>query len=128
MSNLKNKAGVKTLLAACIALSTSFPALAGEFSYDAEAITSAKPWTSDDFRDNPENFQFVVIGDRTGGANVEGTFNLAVDQIRLLQPEFVINVGDMIEGYSDDPAELNAEWDEVDAMLAKVDVPFFRTT
>ena len=33
----------------------------------------------------------------------------------------MINVGDMIEGYSDDKAELNAEWDEVDAMLNELE-------
>ena len=100
---------------------------AADFSYDANAFSDAKPWTSEDFKDNPENFQFIVVGDRTGGANVEGTFDLAADQIRLLQPEFAINVGDLIEGYSDDPTELHAEWDEVDAMLARIEVPFFRT-
>lgn len=100
---------------------------AADFSYDAAALPGAKPWTSEDFNDNPSNFQFIVIGDRTGGANVEGTFDLAAEQVRLLQPEFVVNVGDLIEGYSDDPAELNAEWDEVDAKLAKMETPFFRT-
>ncbi|MBE9636297.1 metallophosphoesterase family protein [Salipiger mangrovisoli] len=100
---------------------------AADFSYDTAALPGAKPWTSEDFNDNPSDFRFIVIGDRTGGANVEGTFGLAVEQVRLLQPEFVINVGDLIEGYSDDPAELNAEWDEVDAMLAKMETPFFRT-
>jgi hypothetical protein len=97
------------------------------FSYDETAIPDAKPWTSADFRNDPHNFQFVVIGDRTGGANVEDTFGLAIDQLNLLQPEFVINVGDIIEGYSDQKEELNGEWDEVDAMLAKLDMPFFRT-
>jgi len=29
-------------------------------------------------------------------------FNLAMDQLNLLLPEFVINVGDMIEGYTDE--------------------------
>ena len=101
--------------------------IAADFSYDSEVLTGAKPWTSEDFNNSPENFQFLVVGDGTGGANVEGTFDLAADQIRLLQPEFVINVGDLIEGYSDDPAELNAEWDEVDARLEKMGVPFFRT-
>jgi hypothetical protein len=48
-------------------------------------------------------------------------------QLNLLQPEFGINVGDLIEGYSDDPAELNAEWDEVDALVANLEFPFFRT-
>ncbi len=97
------------------------------FSYDAAAFASAKPWTSEDFENNSEEFQFVIIGDRTGGANAQGTFKLAVDQLNLLQPEFVINVGDLIEGYSDDKAELGAEWDDMDAMLAKLDMPFFRT-
>jgi hypothetical protein len=114
-------------LAALFALSVGASGLAGEFSYDAEALPGAKPWTSANFKDDSETFQFVIIGDRTGGHNVEGTFELAVGQLNLLQPEFVINVGDIIEGYSDDPAELNAEWDEVDAMLANLDFPFFRT-
>ncbi|MFC1765057.1 metallophosphoesterase family protein, partial [Planctomycetota bacterium] len=97
------------------------------FQYDQKALPQAKPWTSEDFRNDPDNFQFVIIGDRTGGANAQGTFDLAMGQLNLLQPEFVINVGDIIEGYSDDEAELNAEWDEVDGILKKLDMPFFRT-
>lgn len=97
------------------------------FSYDEAALAKAKPWSAKEFRNNPENFQFAIIGDRTGGANAQGTFDLAMDQLNLLQPEFVINVGDIIEGYSDDKAELNAEWDEVDVMLNKLEMPFFRT-
>jgi 3',5'-cyclic AMP phosphodiesterase CpdA len=99
---------------------------AAPFSYDQGTLPGAKPWTSAEFQNDPEEFQFVVIGDRTGGANQEHTFKLAMDQLNLLQPEFVINVGDIIEGYSDDKAELNAEWDEVDAMLNKLKMPFFR--
>ena len=87
----------------------------------------AKSYTHLNFKNNPDNFQFAIIGDRTGGANVEGTFKLATGQLNLLQPEFVINVGDMIEGYSDDKAELNAEWDESDSMLKTLEMPFFRT-
>ena len=101
--------------------------IAADFSYDQHMLPGAKPWTGAEFQNNPENFQFVVIGDRTGGANQEGTFKLAVSQLNLLQPEFVINVGDIIEGYSDDKAELNAEWQDVDDMLAELKMPFFRT-
>ena len=97
------------------------------FTFDQAAMPEAKPWTSKDFKNDPDNFQFVIIGDRTGGANVLKTFDMAMDQINLLQPEFVINVGDLIEGYSDDKAELNAEWDESDVMLNKLEMPFFRT-
>ena len=127
MSVLKMNIRKSTILAVGFVLAGSGQIFAADFSYDTEALPGPTPWTSEEFRNDPENFQFVVIGDRTGGANVEGTFDFAADQIRILQPEFVINVGDMIEGYSDDPADLNAEWDETDAMLAKMEVPFFRT-
>jgi hypothetical protein len=97
----------------------------GEFVYDSAAFAAAQPWTSRSF--NTDGFQFAIIGDRTGGANALRTFELAMDQLNLLQPEFVINVGDLIEGYSDDAAKLNVEWNEVDALLARLDMPFFRT-
>ncbi len=103
------------------------PSAADTFQYDRAALPDAKPWTSEHFRNNPDNFQFAIIGDRTGGANALGTFKLAMDQINLLQPEFVINVGDNIEGYSNEKAELNAEWDQIDTMLKQLDMPFFRT-
>lgn len=96
------------------------------FSYDKHRLTDVKPWTPQNFQNDPDEFQFVIIGDRTGGANAEGTFNLAMSQINLLQPEFVINVGDIIEGYSDVKEELHAEWDEFDTMLEKLNMPFFR--
>ncbi len=95
------------------------------FSYDKTAISNLKPWTAKKFRNDPNNFQFVIIGDRTGGANVQGTFKLAMDQINLLQPEFVINVGDIIEGYAKDKGELKKMWDEADGWTGKLQMPFF---
>lgn len=97
------------------------------FVYDTSELSSAKPWTSEDFVNDPENFQFAIIGDRTGGANVQGTFELAIGQINLLQPEFVINVGDIIEGYTDDKTELGEQWAEIEAWTAQLDMPFFYT-
>ena len=97
------------------------------FSYDASELASAKPWTSENFQNDPRNFQFAIIGDRTGGANAQGTFALAMGQINLLQPEFVINVGDIIEGYTDDKAELAEMWEEAGAMTAQLQMPFFHT-
>jgi hypothetical protein len=47
-------------------------------------------------------------------------------QLNLLQPEFVINVGDLIEGYTDDREALDAEWNELDSMLSTLQMPFFR--
>ena len=99
------------LLAAIILQSGCSPAV---FNYDKAALPQAKPWTSENFQNNPDNFQFAVIGDRTGGSDPQGIFSRSMDQLNLLQPEFVINVGDLIEGYSDDKAELNAEWESTE--------------
>jgi hypothetical protein len=126
MSRTSFIAGCSMLIAVSLVVAGT-AALGADFSFDTEALPDAKPWTSVEFQNNPEEFQFVVIGDRTGGANQQGTFNLAINQLNLLQPEFVINVGDIIEGYSDDKAELNAEWNEVDDMLGQLNMPFFRT-
>ena len=97
------------------------------FHFDRAALPDAKPWTSEDFKNDPDNFQFAVIGDRTGGANVQGTFAIAMDQLNLLQPEFVINVGDLVEGYTKDKATANAMWDEVEPAVKKLEMPFFYT-
>jgi protein-tyrosine phosphatase len=95
------------------------------FQFDQSEFPGAKPWTAKPFLDNPNDFQFVVIGDRTGGANPRGTFSIAMDQINMLQPEFVINVGDMIEGYTTKRDELNAEWDEAEGVVGKLQMRFF---
>jgi len=99
----------------------------GEFVYDTATFATAQPWTSKAFLGDSDSFHFAIIGDRTGGANALRTFALAMGQLNLLQPEFVINVGDLIEGYSDDAAKLNIEWNEVDSLLDKLEMPFFRT-
>jgi len=95
------------------------------FSYDTAGLPGAKPWTSENFNNNPENFQFAVIGDRTGGSDPGGIFDRAIDQLNLLQPEFVINVGDLVEGYVNDKAAANAMWDEAEAIIDKLEMPFF---
>jgi hypothetical protein len=51
----------------------------------------------------PGDFQFAVVSDRTGGHRAR-VFSRAVEQLNLLQPEFVVSVGDLIEGYSNDRA------------------------
>ena len=116
-----------TMLSGCTQTTQETNKDVSAFIYDEEALLNAKPWTSKDFQNKPENFQFVIIGDRTGGANALGTFDLAMDQINLLQPEFVINVGDLIEGYPESKGELDIMWDEADSMISKLQMPFFYT-
>jgi len=95
------------------------------FRYDQTAFSKAKPWTSEAFKNHPEEFQFAVIGDRTGGSDPGGIFNRAMDQLNLLQPEFVINVGDLVEGYAEDKANAMAQWDEMDEIIDALEMPFF---
>ena len=54
------------------------------------------PWTHLDFHNQPESFQFAIIGDLAGGFRPE-IFRKAVAQLNTLQPEFVMSVGDLIE-------------------------------
>jgi len=95
------------------------------FSYDQEAISGSKPWTDQNFRNNPDNFQFAVIGDRGGGANPKGTFEKAIEQLNLLQPEFVMSLGDYVEGYTAKQDVMDDQWDEFDSIVAKLQMPFF---
>ena len=63
-------------------------------------VEDRNPWTHLKVNNSAEDFQFVVVSDRTGGHR-EKIFSRAVEQINLLQPEFVLSVGDLIEGYTD---------------------------
>ena len=73
----------------------------------------AKPYTHLNFKNDPNEFQFAIITDNSGGAR-PGVFAKAVEMVNLLQPEFVVNAGDMIEGYSEDEEQIRAWWQEVD--------------
>lgn len=84
------------------------------------------PWTDKDFLNDPDDFQFVVIGDRTGGHR-PGVFSSAMQQINLLQPEFVVSVGDLIEGYTEDLEVLEKQWNALDATVNALEMPFFYT-
>ena len=65
------------------------------------------------------DYHFSIMGDRTGGHH-PGIFERVWSEIDLLQPQFVLNVGDTIEGYIRDPATLeataNAQWDEISSI------------
>jgi hypothetical protein len=75
--------------------------------------------------DNPDDFHFAIIPDRGGGER-PGVFLQAVVKTALLRPAFVMSVGDLIEGYDADAAELDRQWNELDALLQPLDMPFFR--
>lgn len=104
------------------------PAIAPEIKVDTPPQRGtggeARPWTSLKALDDAARFHFVVVSDRTGNHR-PGVWQRAMDKIDLMQPAFVVSVGDLIEGYTEDRRQLNREWDEVDRMIRTLDSPFF---
>jgi hypothetical protein len=64
------------------------------------------------------------VTDRNGG-NRPGIFEDAADKINILYPEFVLSVGDLINGYTRDTARIRYEWDEVNHIIDDLKMPFF---
>lgn len=93
--------------------------------FQCPAIEGPTPWTENPFNNDPDHFQFVIVSDRTGGHR-SGVFEKAMEQLNLLQPEFVMCIGDLIEGNTYDLDQLNAEYDEMDSILNSLEMRFFR--
>lgn len=89
-----------------------------------EIETEAKPWTSTPEPSGDEQFTFAVIGDLNSGHR-PGVFEIAAQQLSLLKPKFILSIGDLIEGGTEDSTKLNMLYDEFDARVAKSGVPFF---
>jgi hypothetical protein len=82
----------------------------------------AHPWTGVP-RIGGGPLRFAVIGDHTGIGR-PGVFDQAMVQLSWLQPDFVLSVGDLIEGYTTDRAKIAGQWAAVEASVAKLNCPF----
>jgi 3',5'-cyclic AMP phosphodiesterase CpdA len=89
-----------------------------------EADAEVNPWNHLEVNQQEGSFQFAIVTDRTGGHR-PGVFPVAVGKLNLLQPEFVMSVGDLIEGYTEDEARIDAEWEEFTGFIDKLQMPFF---
>lgn len=87
-------------------------------------IQEVNPWTHLELNNDPDNFQFAIVADRTGGHRA-GVFEDAVTKLNLLQPEFVMSVGDLIEGYSEDLPLIQSQWVEFEGFVEQLEMPFF---
>ncbi|MCB0497696.1 MAG: metallophosphoesterase [Cyclobacteriaceae bacterium] len=116
---------MKKLILLCAVLTTGF------YSFGQEKPTiyidipsQQKPWNNLNWNTSESQFQFAIVTDRTGGHR-HGIFPMAIKKLNLLQPEFVMSVGDLIEGYTEDTVRLNAEWKEFRGFIDSLQVPFF---
>ncbi len=124
---------MKRLLIAGLALSFLVAAVAmsggqKQSSGDLEIQSGERnPWTNLKLNNAAETFSFAIVSDRTGGHRAK-IFSQAVEQLNMLQPTFVLSVGDLIEGYSKDPTILNKQWQEMQGYVQKLQMPFFYAT
>lgn len=106
------------LIALTVLLSTV--ALAGHTVEDALRDLQA--------RGAPGNqWSFIAVGDVRHFLPIvpSPVFERAVAEFNVLRPDFVIIIGDLIFGYSDDPAYLRRMWDAYFQVLERCRVPVF---
>lgn len=88
------------------------------------SAASPKPWTDHAPDASAEKFTFAVFSDLTGGER-SGVFETAIEQLNLLRPEIIVNVGDLIEGDTTDPDGLAEQWQTFDNRAEKAIAPVF---
>lgn len=93
-------------------------------NFEHDIKSGPMPWNGEVFEQTEQDFTFAFISDLTGGER-DGIFNVAVEQINRIEPTFVLSVGDLIEGGTEDSLQLKKEWDSFDDRAVKLDMPFF---
>jgi len=120
MKRLLLALSVLILLGAAVAWSDP-KALRPEFDFPRGQRT---PATHLRLNNDPADFQFAIVSDRTGGHRA-GVFSRAVQQLNLLQPEFVVCVGDLIEGKTENAETMSQEWRQFQGYISQLQMPFF---
>ncbi len=87
-------------------------------------IDGPKPWSDKPVLDDPNRFQIAIMTDRTGGHR-KGVWMKAVRAVNQLRPDFVMSVGDLIEGYTDSEEKAEEEWKEFLGFIDQMDMRFF---
>jgi hypothetical protein len=84
----------------------------------------ANPWNHLKMNNAASTFRFAIVSDRTGGAR-DGVWEKAMEHLNLLQPEFVMCVGDLIQGITSNLDVMNRQWKELNGWVGKLEMPFF---
>ena len=87
---------------------------------------AAVPWTNKAFDDQDGKFTFAVFSDLTGGER-GGVFDVAIEQLRLLRPELIVSVGDLIDGGDVTREQLLQQWRVFDQRAGRARAPVFHT-
>ncbi|MGD9648578.1 MAG: metallophosphoesterase [Pirellulales bacterium] len=88
------------------------------------AMEGARPWSDKPILNDPNRFHIAIMTDNTGGHR-PGIWMKAVERLNWMRPEFVMSVGDLIEGYSGDRDEIEKQWKEFLGFIDKMEMKFF---
>ena len=99
-------------------------ALVSAVSLASVAAGEKHPWTHLNFQNDPDDFRFAIVPDRSGG-DYRGAFTNALRCVNLMHPDFVMSVGDLIEGFAGDANGFRRQQDELTNMVSRVRAPFF---
>jgi len=102
----------------------SFGAVAALGLCSAGSAEAKIPVTNRPVNNAPGVFRFAILSDRTGEMR-PGIFEDAVTKVNMLQPEFVMSVGDLINGYTKNPKTWDAQWREFEAIVERLQMPFY---
>ena len=94
-----------------------------------DVTTEKKPWTHLNFGDRGDgmDFCFGIVSDRTGRPT-PGVFEGAIEKFNRMRPDFVMSVGDFIEGGCVENSSgefLKKQWDNVNQIINRCIPPFF---
>lgn len=83
------------------------------------------PWVGKEIKSPEDKFTFALFSDLNGGER-DRIFEVAAAQLALFKPDFIVSVGDLIDGEIEDTIQLKAQWDSFDARAEKAGAPIFR--
>lgn len=87
-------------------------------------LPGAVPWTDKPVIDDPDRFQIAIMTDHTGGHR-PGIWMDAVTKLNMLRPSFVMSVGDLVEGFTEDRDEALRQWREFEGFVDRLEMRFF---
>lgn len=93
-----------------------------EFIHDIKEGNT--PWSAAPTGKPEGEFTFAIIGDLNSGERA-GVLEVAVEQLNLLRPEFILSIGDLVEGGTIDTTQLKKEYEYFDTRVSKAKAPFF---
>lgn len=112
----------RALLFICTLLCSIFPLLA-QIRYGSPDDRHV-PWTGTLSDALGKDYRFAVIADNSGGER-NGVLDSAIVEINALAPDFVICIGDLIDGYVNDRSRSAWQWDNILKRLGKLQAPMF---